>query len=190
MIKWEKRQTKSLVKTNIFEIQTTECFHPEKKVSHNFNTIRSSDWINVVAETTEGKIIMVKQHRLGTDEITIETPAGLIEKNEAPETAALRELQEETGHRAEEIFLLKKLSANPAILSNHIWFYFAKGCTKTSSQNLDKAEDIEIAEYSRDEIITMIQDGRINHSIIVTALSLYFMSEFNSEDKKINLCSS
>lgn len=188
MIKWKKKESKTLLKTNIFKIESTECYHTEKDVVHEFNTIISNNWINVVAETIDGKIIMVRQHRLGTDEITLETPAGLIEKEEAPELAAARELKEETGYTSKKITLLKKLSANPAILNNYIYFYYAYDCIKTSPQNLDKSEDIEIAEYTKDEVITMIRNGSINHSIIVTALSLYFMSEHNSDEKKINLC--
>jgi 8-oxo-dGTP pyrophosphatase MutT (NUDIX family) len=116
---------------------------------------------------------MVKQHRLGTDDLTIETIAGLIEKDEDPLEAAKRELMEETGYKEGEIIFLKKVSVNPAILNNHIYFYFATGCRKVSKQNLDAAEDIEILLYSEDEIIKMIKDGTINHSIVIAALSLY-----------------
>ncbi|MCP4136032.1 MAG: NUDIX hydrolase [bacterium] len=177
MEKWITKNKKQVFHKRIFTLNDLECYHPGKSVSHNFFILDTNDWINVVALTEEGHFIMVKQHRLGTDSITIETPGGVIESDESAQNTALRELLEETGYEPEEIFLLKKLSANPAIMNNYIHFYFASGCKKKSEQNLDHAEDIDIVTFPADEIISMIKKGSIEHSIVITALSLYFMSE-------------
>ncbi len=156
-----------------------ECHHPDKDVTHRFFTLTSPDWINIVAITEDGRFIMVRQHRLGTDEITMETPGGLAEENEPPEETARRELREETGYEAGEVHLLKKLTNNPAIFNNYIYYYYAANCKKVHEQDLDAAEDIEVVTYSRDEIIDMINHGLINHTIIVCALYLYFLSEWS-----------
>lgn len=156
-----------------------ECHHPDKDVTHRFFTLTSPDWINIVATTEDGRFIMVRQHRLGTDEITLETPGGLVEGNESPEETALRELREETGYEAGEIHLLKKLTNNPAIFNNYIYYYYAANCKKVHEQDLDAAEDIEVVTCSRDEIMDMINHGPITHTIIVSALYLYFLSEWS-----------
>ncbi|HQL83651.1 MAG TPA: hypothetical protein PK307_15725, partial [Spirochaetota bacterium] len=70
--------------------------------------------------------------------------------------------------------LMKKLSVNPAIFNNYIHFYFAGNCRKTSEQALDLAEDIEVATYTAPEILEFIENGKINHTLIVTAYYLYF----------------
>lgn len=176
MKKWVLQNKKNVFKSPLFSIESLSCRHPEKNVDHDFYVIDMTDWINIVAITDAGRFIMVRQHRLGTNECTLETPAGLIEANEPPEKAAGRELLEETGYTAGEIVLLKKLSVNPAIINNHLYFYLATGCVKSSAQNLDPAEDIEVLDFSHEEIISMIHSGKINHSIIITAFSLYFMS--------------
>ena len=158
-----------------------QCYHAGLDLEHDFFMIETFDWINVVAVTEEGKFVMVKQHRLGTGEITVETAGGLIEKGEDPADTALRELAEETGYKPGKMFLLKKLASNPAIMNNHIYFYLALGCTKVQDQDLDGVEDIEIALYSRGEIMEMLSSGVIDHSYVVTAFSLYFLSEHNGE---------
>lgn len=60
--------------------------------------------VGIVAMTTEGELLLVQQYRppIGCD--AIEIPAGLIgddEANESIESAARRELLEETGYEAE-----------------------------------------------------------------------------------------
>jgi ADP-ribose pyrophosphatase len=182
MEKWIIHNKGEIFNKSIFKINNLECFHPGKNISHNFYVIDTPDWINVIALTQDRRFILVKQHRLGTDEITIETPAGLIENGENPETAARRELLEETGYVADDIIFLKKLSSNPSIMNNYIYFFLATGCRKISVQNLDKSENIEIGLLTVDEILDRIKSNSINHSIIITAFSLYFLSPYSNLD--------
>ena len=64
----------------------------------------------VVAVRDDGRIIMVRQFRNSPDKETLEIPAGGINKGEPVKTAAIRELEEETGYkpgRMERIFTEK-----------------------------------------------------------------------------------
>jgi len=178
MDRWEKSTKQNIFKNKIFNLNSISCYNKKKDIHHDFYILDTMDWVNIVATTKDNQFIMVKQHRLGTDKITIETPGGLIDSGESPEVSAVRELQEETGYKATKIHLLSKLAVNPAILSNHIYFFFAENCTKISGQNLDDAEDIEILLFSKDKIKEMIKKSEINHAIIVNALNQYFLSDF------------
>lgn len=180
MKKWEIRKREEIFNRRIFSIDDLHCYHPGKNVEHNFFIMNNPDWINVVVLTEDNQLVFVKQHRLGTDDITIETVAGLMDGGESPEESARRELLEETGYQAGELLLMKKLSANPAIMSNHIYFYLARNARKIAAQELDHAEDIEVITVPEEEAVHMISDGRIDHTIIVTALSLFFMSPYCS----------
>ncbi len=181
MKKWIIKDRDLIYKGNIFAVERLRCAHPEKIHHHDFFIMKNPDWINIVALTEDHRFILVKQHRLGIDEHTLETPAGLVEPGEDHLAAAGRELEEETGYQPKRIFLMKKLAANPAIMNNWIYFYCAVGCTKSGSQSLDPAEDIDVILYTRDEVIQLIQKGSINHSIIITALGLYFLSSNDAE---------
>ena len=70
---------------------------------------------------------------------------------------------------------MKKLSVNPAIFNNYIYFYYARDCKNTGKQTLDLAEDIEVVTHTISEINELIADGTINHTLIVAALNLYML---------------
>ena len=179
MKKWEVRGTEKVFENRMFSVTTKQCFHPEKNVNWDFHVVDTFDWINVIGLTPDNKFVMVKQHRLGTDELSIETPGGVIEPGEEPGECAVREFREETGYTGRSVHLLKKLKVNPAIMGNSISFYFIDGCEKTSSQKLDEAEDIEVLAIDADRVAGMVREGSINHSIVITGLGLYFLSEYN-----------
>ncbi len=177
MEKWIKKKSVDTKHGRLFTLKRVQCYHPKLDISYDFSLIETMDWINVVAVTEDGRFILVKQHRLGTDTITRETPGGVIEEYESADETALKELIEETGYRPERMHLLGKLAANPAIMGNHIYFYYAENCREAEGQDLDKIEDIEVELCEADEIIRMLKTGELDHAYVVTALSLFFMSE-------------
>ncbi len=177
MAEWKIEKSEAVFRSGIFALKKLTCSHPGKEDIHDFFILDTPDWINVVALDEAGNFIFVVQHRLGTGMRTLETPAGLIEAGEDPLEAAKRELEEETGYEAGSMVLMRKLAANPAIMNNFIYFFLAQNCRKIGAQRLDAAEDIEVRTFSRDEVQKMLSDGTIDHSIIVTALGVYFMRD-------------
>ena len=85
------------------------------------------DWINVIAITEEGKFIVERQYRHGTQSIDFELCAGTIEKGEEPVDAAKRELLEETGYEGGEWSLYCKSYPNPAAMTTTNYTFLAKG---------------------------------------------------------------
>src|SRR5262245_51354817 len=54
--------------------------------------IEAPDWVNVVAVTKGGDLVLVRQERHGVEAVTLEVPGGAVDPGETPEAAALREL--------------------------------------------------------------------------------------------------
>ena len=75
--------------------------------------INVSGVVCMVAVTSGGELLLVEQYRPALRRATIEIPAGLVgdipgSEHEAFETAATRELEEETGYTAENTRLLSE----------------------------------------------------------------------------------
>ncbi len=125
-----------------------------------------------VAETKEGNIVMVRQYRNALERYTLEIPAGGINENEDYRTAAIRELQEETGYQVEQVEKLIDIYTTVAFCNEKIGIYCGE-VTKKEKQHLDEDEFVEILEYPLDELIAMIYRGEIMDSKTVSALLAY-----------------
>src|SRR5580693_4464299 len=65
--------------------------------AHAFYVMHLADAVNVIALTSDGRIVLVRQFRAGSARDSLETPGGLLEPGEDPRDAGARELREETG---------------------------------------------------------------------------------------------
>ncbi|MBQ1333165.1 MAG: NUDIX hydrolase [Lachnospiraceae bacterium] len=114
----------------------------------------------IVPVTKDGKIILVRQWRNALDRYTWEIPAGKREGDEDYAVCAARELEEETGYRAETIEHLFTMIPTIAYLDEVIDIYVARGLTFVG-QELDEDEEITVRAFAVDEITGMIFSGTI-----------------------------
>jgi ADP-ribose pyrophosphatase len=133
--------------------------------------LESRDWINVVAITSEKKIVIVHQYRFGIGDIALEIPGGVIDPGEDPQKAAIRELKEETGYISEKWKLLGVVAPNPAFLNNRCYHWLAEDARKVAEPSLDEGEDILVELLTFEEIRTLIRQGNFIHSLALSALS-------------------
>jgi len=169
---WKIKNQKSILKTRIYEVFDLDCYLPSKKIDHNFFSLHMPDWVNVFSVTDDKKIIFVKQHRIGKNIITLEAPAGAIDKDESPENAAIRELEEETGFVPGKLILLKAISVNPAIQNNICYIFLALDCKKTKETKFDHSEELEIVYHDLKELNDIINSERIDNSLAYMACLL------------------
>jgi len=159
----------------IFDLRTDLAISPRTGKEHRFFIIESSPWVNVIPLTPENQVVLVRQYRHGTQNVTLEIPGGLVEASDSPEGAAKRELMEETGYGAEEILPLGLVYPNPAIQNNACYTFVAKNVRLIGAQDQDDKEDIQVLLRPLAEIPGMIKEGEITHSLVVAAFYRYFM---------------
>ena len=112
---------------------------------------------------------MIKQYRHGSKQITLEIPGGLVDPGDTPESAASRELLEETGYQAEEWKKIGVVNPNPAIFSNRCHTFLARNLMKVGSPTLDQTEDIDVVLFPLSEVPRLIRDGVIDHALVIAA---------------------
>ena len=126
-----------------------------------------------VAVLDDGRLLMVSQFRNALDRMTLEIPAGGLKTPEEPTmTAAVREVEEETGYRAGNAKLLLTIRTTVAFCNEKIDIYLCTGLTKTK-QNLDPDEYVNVKAYTVSELKEMIYAGIIQDSKTICAILAY-----------------
>lgn len=127
----------------------------------------------IVPVNEEGKILMVRQYRNALDLFTLEIPAGGLNGSDEPtKTAAIRELEEETGFSTKDAEFLMSIRTSVAFCDEKIDIYVTTDLTK-SKQNLDEDEFIDVEAFSVDELEQMIYSGAIQDAKTVAAILTY-----------------
>jgi ADP-ribose pyrophosphatase len=126
----------------------------------------------ILAFDTDGKVILVKQHRFGHGYI-LEIPAGTLEKGERPEKCAFREIQEETGHTAKKLTHLITYYPSVGYNKEAIHCFVAKNVQKVSGQALDADEIMSVIKIDFKKLLNLIKADKIIDSKTICAALVY-----------------
>lgn len=173
MKEWQCRGSERVFQCRVFNVRKDENCSLVTGRSQDCFIIEAAHWVNVIAITPANEVVIVKQYRYGSKEITIEIPGGLIDAGEQPEAAARRELLEETGYRSDHWQLLGVNEPNPAIQNNYCYTYLADQAYRVSDQQLDHNEEIELELIPFTAIPDLIISGAIKHALVITAFYYY-----------------
>ena len=123
----------------------------------------------VVAVDDAGRVCLVRQYRHGIADFLWEIPAGKLDKGEAPEVCAVRELAEETGVMARRWTPLGLYVPAPGIFSEVIHLYLARDLD-VGTPKPDADEEMELDWLPLGEAIERVLKGELNDG--KTALAL------------------
>ncbi len=128
----------------------------------------------VIPITKDGNVIMVVQSRPNTREtVSVELPAGMVDPGEDFQNTAVREMLEETGYDAENIYELEWHYQDQGCSGAVIKTFVAEGCKKKQDVKLDDNERLTYVEMSFDDIFKMIKNKEISDANTKVAVLEY-----------------
>ncbi len=153
----------------VFKTAFVEATNPRTGTPKRFSLIESVHWVNVIALTTDDRVVLVRQYRAGSNSVCLEIPGGMIDGDEEPLAAGARELSEETGYTGGTLELIGDVSPNPAIQTNRLYTVLARGVVRTHELDLDDGEHLAVETATLPEVQAKIVSGEIDHALVVTA---------------------
>ena len=131
------------------------------KAEGEWECIRHPGGALAVPVTPEGKLILVRQYRFAVQGRILEFPAGTVEPGEEPQETIRREIEEETGYRANKWEKLGEFFLAPGYSDEIIYAFLARDLEKLETpQKQDEDEDIETVFFTPEELEQAIVDGQ------------------------------
>ena len=163
--------TKTLLETRRFRIVRTSETGSDGK-PHSREIIRHPGAVTVIPLLDDGRVCLVENYRVAVGETLIELPAGTLEPGEDPRECAARELQEETGYRAQRVELLHAFYLSPGILDERMHLFVATGLTPGEAAR-EPGEQIKNLVVPWDEALNLVHGRKIQDAKTIVGLLWY-----------------
>lgn len=155
-------------KGKFLEMVTEEISLPNGRTA-TLDLIRHPGAAAVVPFLDEENVLLIRQYRHAAGGTILEVPAGKLERDEAPDLCAVRELEEETGRRAGRIEALGSILTTPGFTDEKIHLFAAFDLEHVGAA-LEADEIIEEAPMSLEDALSLIWSGELTDAKSVVAL--------------------
>jgi ADP-ribose pyrophosphatase len=115
------------------------------------------------------RVVLIRQFRHAADGFIWEVPAGRLDPGESPEACARRELEEETGMRAQAIQRLTTIYTTPGFTDERIHLFLARGL-EPGEHRRERDEFMELHTLRWSAVLGMIREGEIQDAKTLTSL--------------------
>ena len=131
---------------------------------------RRPDYSTIVPFSQDGRILTIKSYRHLVYSWQVEVPSGYVNSGETARHAAIRELQEETGYRANKVVHVGSYTLDYSMFAQTGNVFAAYGIEKSGRQKLGRMEKIELKFVPIEKIKTMLLKGKILNAASIVAL--------------------
>lgn len=165
---WRQLQERVIFRNKYIGLRNDLVQMPDGKETE-YAVIEGKDFVTVLCKTNTNKILLVKCFIYPWNTFSWTAVGGVIDRDETPKQAAKREAEEETGYSVKKVTFLQK--CHPTFL-NIAWNYifFAEVEDNNSKIPNDPNEIVNVKEFSKNEILKMIEQSEIIHSSSLLAI--------------------
>lgn len=154
----------------IFKIERDSIELPNGKPAER-EILRHSGGVCIAAVDGDLNLYFVRQYRYAFGAVLDELPAGKLEPGEDPDSAALRELCEETGFSADSLTRVAVSYPSPGYTDEKLYLYIATGLHFVG-QHLDADEFLNVYKQPLSEAVARVQSGEMHDAKSQTLILL------------------
>jgi len=166
----ERLEQRPIYQGRVVNLSVDRVRLPNGRVSE-LEVIRHPGAVAVVPLTAEGEVLLVRQYRYAVDQWLLEVPAGKLDPGEAPESCAVREVEEEVGVRAGRLVPLGWIWTTPGFTDEKIWLFLARDL-QPGRQDLESDEVLSVVSVPLAEALAKVERGEICDGKSICALLL------------------
>jgi ADP-ribose pyrophosphatase len=160
---WKVLESKYAYKDRWLALRSDTVELPNGRILSPFHVIEQPDWVNVIALTSDRKVVLVEEYRHGVARTIFDFPSGAVDDTaEEPLAAIKRELLEETGYASDDWHMIGTYAANAARQNNLVHAFLALDARKVAEPDLDEGEAIRAHEIPWDDFRAGLRDGRFD----------------------------
>lgn len=126
----------------------------------------------VVLPVIDDYLVLIKQFRAPFNDFIVEAPAGVVDKGETPDEAAVRELVEEIGYKPRKLVKLGKYTPAPGYSSEVLHFYVAYDLEYVGAKP-ERYEIIEPFQVKIEDAYRMVLSNQVTDMKTALAIMLY-----------------
>lgn len=159
---WKTRSRSTVLQPDggrFLSVEQHEVELPDGQIISEWPWLKTPSFINVVAETEDGRFLCFRQPKYAVDGLSLAITGGYIEEGEDPLAAAQRELLEETGYVAAEWTPLGEYAVDGNRGCGRAFFYLARGARWQQPIDADDLEEQELLLLTREEMVTELAAG-------------------------------
>jgi len=167
-VPWERQSTRQ-----VYQNQWISLREDIVKLPNGYTTlygvITCSECVGVLPFLDPRTVLMIKQYRYVAKRVTWEMPTGGMHCGESAESAAQREMSEETGYRAEKLTWLSTFQTSKSVVDETAHLFLGEDLVNVELQP-DETEFIEVRPFRLEEVLQMVLRSEITDSMTIIAV--------------------